>query len=185
VKSRSDVRRIDGRSLIYIAISAVLYAVLSWAANAIDIPGFPSLRPGIVIPIVSGALFGPIAGFVVGAAGRGAGDLLTFGFFWNWDLGSGLVGLIAGLTPLIGTAAERRWRRVITATLLGAVGIVLGMGFAALTDIWVANLGGDLAISSEWLPVAEWDLVLGVPLTAIVMIALERWPRDRSPVVRS
>jgi len=96
-----------------------------------------------VIPIISGALFGPVVGYVVGAAGRGVGDLLTFGFFWNWDLSRSLVGLIAGLAPLIGAAIRGRWRRIGIATLLGAVGVILGTGFAALTDVWVANLSPD------------------------------------------
>jgi len=113
-----------------------------------------------VIPIISGALFGPVVGFVVGAEGRVVGDLLTFGFFWNWDLSRGLVGLIAGLAPLIGAAIRRRWKRIGIATLLGAVGVVLGTGFAALTDVWVANLSPDLAISAEWLSVASRGLAL-------------------------
>jgi len=131
-----------------------------------------------VIPIISGALFGPVVGFVVGAAGRGVGDLLTFGFFWNWDLSRGLVGLIAGLAPRIGAAIKGRWRRIGIATLLGAVGVVLGTGFAALTDVWVANLSPDLAISAERLPVAEWDLALAVPLTVpLTVILLVAWDR--------
>jgi hypothetical protein len=68
---------------------------------------------------------------------------------------------------------RRRWTWVSTATLLGALGVIAGCGFAALTDIWVANLGADLAVSAEWFPVAEWDLALGVPLTVGMLIVWE------------
>jgi energy-coupling factor transport system substrate-specific component len=189
VSTGRDNWRLDRRAVRSVLIGTVVYAVFSWAANTMVIPGLPSLRPGIVIPILCGALFGPIEGFVVGAAGRGVGDLLTFGFFWNWDVGNGLIGSVAGLTALVGPATRRwTWAWVGTATLLGAVGIMAGSGFAALTDIWVANLEADLAVSAEWFPVAKWDLALGVPLTLGVLLAWEglrrRSQREQTPTRR-
>jgi hypothetical protein len=94
-----------------------------------------------------------------------------------------LIGSVAGLTALVGPGVRRwTWVWVGTATLLGAMGVIAGSGFAALTDIWVANLGADLAVNGEWLPVAKWDLALGVPLTMGVLMAwagLQRCPSGR------
>jgi energy-coupling factor transport system substrate-specific component len=68
-----DRWRLDRRAVVYVLIGMVVYAACSWAANTTVIPGLPSLRPGIVVPIFCGALFGPIGGFVVGAAGLVSG----------------------------------------------------------------------------------------------------------------
>jgi hypothetical protein len=51
------------------------------------------------------------------------------------------------------------------------LGVIAGSGFAALTDIWIVNLGADLAVSAEWFPVAKWDPALGVPLAVGVLLA--------------
>ena len=172
-----NIWRLDRQTLIWPFIASVLYALVTWATNVIVAPGLPSLRPGSVIPILSGVLFGPIAGFVVGVAGRAVADILTFGLFWNWDISNGFTGLVAGLTPLMCAGVQRGWRWAGAATVLGALGVIMGSGFAALTDIWVANLQPDLAISTEWLPVAQWDLALGLPLTVGVLIAWQRLQR--------
>jgi uncharacterized membrane protein len=68
--------------------------------SIIDIPGSDNvqLRPGVVIPIVCGALFGPVAGFVSGFAGNLIADqVLGWGFWPFWYLGNGLMGLAVGL----------------------------------------------------------------------------------------
>jgi energy-coupling factor transport system substrate-specific component len=176
--SRRTLWRVDTRVVVYMAIGAALYAALNLITNRIVIPGAQnvSLRPGIVIPIVFGVLFGPIVGFFVGAVGNFISDLLTYGFFWNWDLGNGLIGFIAGLTPLVVGATARQWTRIIAGTIMGAIGIVVGLGVAALLDIWVSKMTAGAAISTEWVPAAGWDLVWGVPLTIIVLLA---WYRAR------
>ena len=89
---------------------------------------------------------------------------------WNWALGSGLAGLIAGIRPTASAAVRSRWLWVAIATGIGAVGILIGIGLSALTDIWVANLTPDLAISAEWLPTATRDLLVGVPTTAVFLV---------------
>ena len=53
--------------------------------------------------------------------------------------------------------------------MTGTLAIVLGAGLAALTDILIANLTPDTAISAEWIPLASWNLVWGLPLLVIVL----------------
>ena len=107
-------------------------------------------------------------------AGTLVADGLTYGISWNWAIGNGLIGLIAGLVPAAGLASRARWRRIGAMTVMGALGIIVGIGFAALTDVLVANLTPDTAIGVEWISVAKWELAWGVPLTIIVLLA---WPR--------
>src|SRR5512136_919008 len=91
------------REVVFAAIGAALYAVLSWATNILQIPGAGnvSVRPAVVIPMFFGVVFGPIVGFITGALGNIIGDLLSGGQFWPWwDLGNGIMGLIPGLIYL-------------------------------------------------------------------------------------
>src|SRR5437870_9765410 len=92
---------IDRRAMIFSAIGAALYAAVSLLPNPIDLPGLHNLnfRPGVVVPVLAGILLGPIAGFFVGAAGTLVADGLTFDTSWNWAIGNGLIGLIAGVVP--------------------------------------------------------------------------------------
>ena len=61
----------------------------------------------------------------------------------------------------------------------GTLGIVLGAGLAAITDIFIANLTPDTAMSAEWIPLASWNLAWGLPS---LVIALSIWGRARRRV---
>ena len=67
--------------LIQLAAAAggsILYALSICLTSILAIPGADNvqLRPGVVVPIVVGALFGPAAGFTSGCAGNLAADQL-------------------------------------------------------------------------------------------------------------
>lgn len=90
------------REVVFMAIGAVLYGVLSWSTNittiAVPAVSLVSLRPAIAIPPLFGYLFGPVVGFFTGAFGNVLGDALTgWGVFPAWDIGNGLIGMIPGL----------------------------------------------------------------------------------------
>lgn len=181
--SRQDLWKLSTRSVVYMAIGAALYAVLNLISNTWLIPGTSnvSIRPGAVIPIFFGVLFGPIVGFFVGFVGNLISDQLTFGIYWNWEIGNGLIGLIAGLTPMVVRGAYRRWPNVVTAAVIAAIGIVVGLGFAALTDPLVSKITVGSAITTEWIPSAGSDLLLGIPLLVILLAA---WARARERASR-
>ena len=83
------------RKLLYIAAGSALFAAANLLTDHLNFPGLQVVRPGIAVPVIFGALFGPIVGFLVGFLGSTGSDLLTFGFYWNWSLGNGLVGMVA------------------------------------------------------------------------------------------
>ena len=88
------------REVVYAAIGAALYAVLALATNFLQLPsaGNVAFRPAIVIPMFFGVAFGPIVGFIAGFVGNILSDLAAgYGFWFWWDLGNGLIGLICGL----------------------------------------------------------------------------------------
>ncbi len=159
-----------------IAIGVAVVVALNLLAANVALPPLPEplrlgpmLRVGIVVPIFFGVRFGPLVGFCVGAIGTLISDIATFGFFWNWEIGVGLVGAVAGSsTVMAGSLREGWWVYLATEIVRGAVAIIVGTGFATLTDVWVANLGWNDAISAEWIPTALYNLAWGVPLATMV-----------------
>lgn len=63
------------REVVFAAIGAALYGVLSWVTNFLALPaaGNLSLRPAVAIPMFFGIAFGPIVGFLTG----------QWGIFWG------------------------------------------------------------------------------------------------------
>lgn len=182
--TKDSIWRLSTRAVVYMAIGAALYAVLNLITNTWVIPGAQnvSVRPGAVIPIFFGVLFGPIVGFFTGFVGNLISDQLTYGIFWNWEIGNGLIGLIAGLTAMFVRGAYRRWPNVVTAAVFSAVGIIVGIGLAAITDQWLySKISFKAAVTTEWVPAAGADLLFGIPLLVILLAA---WSRARERASR-
>ena len=59
--SASRVWGISTRHVVFMALGAALYAGISYITNTLQLPGASnvSLRPGIVIPLFFGVVFGP------------------------------------------------------------------------------------------------------------------------------
>lgn len=180
-RDTAAIWRVGVRQVVYMALGAALYGGLSFLTNFLQLPsvGQVSVRPAIVIPLFFGAVFGPVVGFFVGGVGNFIGDYISgYGVYWNWDLGNALIGLIAGLA-LYGTFGLYKNRREITyAEIASAIGIIIGIGFAAYTDIWVSklNFGG---ASSEFIPAALSDLIFGLILLPILLVAYNAAMRQR------
>jgi uncharacterized membrane protein len=156
------------REVVYAAIGAALYGVLSWATNVLALPSISlvSLRPAVVIPIFFGIAFGPVVGFFSGFVGNVLGDALTgWGVYPLWCVGNGLMGLIPGL---INSFKDRRQSLdVLTYTIAGLSAlatavILLNYNFALENPFtgessivgplwWVPLLGGALAVGARYL----------------------------------
>src|SRR3989337_3530858 len=92
--------KIGTGEVVMMAIGASLYGVLSGVFNIVPVPSVSlvSLGPVVAIPIFFGFAVGPAVGFFVGAFGNILGDALTgWGVFPIWDIGNGLMGMVAGL----------------------------------------------------------------------------------------
>ncbi len=165
---------VSTRQVVYMAIGAALYGLFSVATAALRIPGpfNSSIRPGVAIPLFFGAAFGPIVGFFSGFVGNIIGDLLSgYGFSWNWSLGNGIMGLIAGLSVYYVTRLDKP-RAIAIAVGFSILGIIVGMGFAAFTDPFVYGITLEAAWS-EFLPVLLSNAIAAIILVPILSVAWE------------
>jgi energy-coupling factor transport system substrate-specific component len=173
------------KNLVATAVGIALYAALTIPFNVFTLPGVyaVAIRPTVAIPIVFGFVFGPIAGFFSGFIGNILSDQVSFGaFFWNWDLGNGLIGLV----PAVGYYAVRRtdWgkaRGLAASSVLAIVASAIGIGFSALTDfIFSIGLNTFPAAVAEFVSAGPWDAVNGAILAPIILYAYVRSTAGRA-----
>ena len=161
------------RQVVYGAIGAALYGALSWVSNFIPLPaaGNITFRPAVAVLIFFGVAYGPIVGFLAGFIGNTLGDLISgFGFYWNWSLGSGLMGMVPGLVMAAITDFKAR-ADIIKAVGWGALGVAVGMLFASLTEMFVGGIDLNTALVGYFTPAFIGNLVVVAILLPILMIA--------------
>lgn len=173
-------------SIVSMAVGTALYAALNVFFNMLQLPGtqLVALRPSVAIPMFFGYVFGPIVGFVSGFLGNIISDAISWGgFWWNWDVGNGLLGLIPGLAVYFLTE-ERRSQKIglIWCGVLAVLGSIVGMGFAAFTDYLFGYGISTLeeAIYALFLPAAVTDAVNGAILTPLLVAAYYQAARGRA-----
>ncbi|MGE5373469.1 MAG: ECF transporter S component [Bacteroidota bacterium] len=163
------------REVVYAAIGAALYAVLSIATNFLQLPsaGNVSFRPAVAIPLFFGIAFGPIVGFIAGFLGNMISDLVSgYGFYLWWDIGNGLMGLVAGLMAFSFVSFKAR-STLLKAELYVILGVVVGMAVASISEMWVSGADINTVIYANFLPAAIANLVNGLILVPILMIAYD------------
>jgi uncharacterized membrane protein len=126
----NKVWEVGTREVVYMAIGAALYAVLSWLFNGtvFAVPSLSqvALRPAIAIPMFFGYAFGPVVGFFSGAVGNMFGDALTgFGLSPQWSIGNGLVGFVSGLVMLFSNKKKSMNAVLGASAVLAFVAVVL------------------------------------------------------------
>jgi hypothetical protein len=111
----------------------------------------PSVEPLTPLAILSGFMFGPIAGFISGASGFFLSNFLVWGGQGPWTIfqcfGAGVAGFVGGM---FGVVNKSRWK-ILLATLLGITlfelivttgnGLLFSFfGFSALLIYFVTSL---------------------------------------------
>lgn len=163
------------REVVFAALGAALYGVLSFLTNMLALPAAGNLafRPAVCIPMFFGVAFGPLVGFISGFLGNIIGDALSgWGFWFWWDLGNGIMGLIPGFAYLLITGYRNR-RSIIIADVLSVLGVVVGMGLASLSEIWVSGIDFSAAVIGYFVPAAVTNIINGVILVPILMVAYD------------
>ena len=169
------------REVVYMALGAALYGVLSWIFNTIPVPSITliSLRPTVIIPVFFGFAFGPVVGFFSGFVGNILGDALTgWGVFPVWDIGNGLMGLVPGLAMAfrnkersVGTLVWVTTGLLVVATLLPIINpeVVTDFGGNPLPRTWflVPLVGLVLLLVTYFMP-RLWPILAG--LLVLVML---------------
>jgi energy-coupling factor transport system substrate-specific component len=161
------------REVVYGAIGAALYGVFSWATNIFPLPaaGNVTFRPAVAVLIFFAVAYGPWVGLLAGFIGNMLGDALSgWGFYWNWSLGNGLMGMIPGL--VMASINDFRARpEILKAIGWGILGIIVGMLFASLTEMFVGGIDLNTAIVGYFAPAVIGNLVVTIILLPILMIA--------------
>jgi energy-coupling factor transport system substrate-specific component len=159
--------------VVYSGIGAALYGVLSWVTNLLQIPGAAnvSVRPAVAIPMFFGVAYGPWVGFITGFLGTVIGDMISgYGFWPWWAIGSGLMGFFTGLVARQMTD-YKSGGDILKAEIMVIVGIVVGMGLASLSEMWVSGADLNTAIVFNFIPAALTNLIWGLILTPVLMVA--------------
>ena len=163
------------REVVFAALGAALYGVLSWATNMLALPaaGNIALRPAVCIPIFFGIVFGPWVGLISGLVGNVIGDALSgWGFWIWWDIGNGLMGMVPGFAAQMITS-YRDARSLVIADVFAVLGIVVGIGFASLSEIFVSGLDFATAFGGYFVPAALTNIINGIILVPILMVAYD------------
>jgi energy-coupling factor transport system substrate-specific component len=161
------------RQVVYGAIGAALYGVFSWATNIFPLPaaGNVTFRPAVAVLIFFAAAYGPWVGLLAGFIGNTLGDALSgWGFYWNWSLGNGLMGLVAGLV----SASIKDFRAqgdIVKAVGWGIAGVAVGMLFASLTEMFTGGIDINTALLGYFTPAFIGNTVVAVILVPVLMIA--------------
>ena len=157
-----------------IIVGMVLYGALTIPFNTMWVPttGLVALRPTIVIPLLFGFLFGPVVGFTTGLFGNLISDFFSFGsFFWNWDIGTGLIGLVTGIGYFLVKREDRaKSRGLILSSILSVIGCFVGIGFATATDylFGIGMISSTMALT-EFGTATLTDAINGAVLTPILL----------------
>jgi len=118
-----------------------------------------------------GIAFGPIVGFITGFVGNILADLLSgYGFWVWWDLGNGIMGLIPGLFSVM-IFDFKSSRSIIFAEISVVLGALLGMGLAAISEMWVSGADMNTVIFANFLPAFLTNILWGLVLLPLLMVA--------------
>jgi hypothetical protein len=175
--ARSQAWEVATRQVVYMAIGAALYGVFNYIFNTIPMPSVSqvALRPSICIPVFFGYAFGPVVGFFTGAVGNILGDFLTgWGVYPAWDMGNGLIGLVAGLVMLF--ANKKRSLNFLTG--LVAVLIIIAAGLVFLNPQVTGPFSGEMENFSFW----SWAFIIGGVVVIAGRFVLERVSVDLAAI---
>jgi energy-coupling factor transport system substrate-specific component len=175
--SRSNLWEVTSRTIVYAAIGAALYGVLSLFSFLLPGTTNVSIRPAFSLVAFFGYAFGPIVGLFAGFVGNSIGDQLNgYGFltYWNWSLANGFVGLVSGLAPLyiLNLVNGPISRRALGGAIAGVVGSVIGFLFV-FSDIWVGGASFDSILTTGYIPVVIADIITVAILVPILVYAWE------------
>ena len=91
-----EKRMLSVKTFAAIGIGSVLmFVLMRFVAVPTGVPN-TNLNLGIAILAVFAAIFGPVAGFLIGFIGHTLTDLTWGGVWWSWVLASAIFGLIIG-----------------------------------------------------------------------------------------
>jgi len=93
-------------TLVSVAVGAALFGVLMVFGS---IPVFTNtyLTTAMIVPVIVGGMFGSLPAFATMLIGNMLADLIGgWGFWFDWSIGNGILGLFIGALPLYGAKID-------------------------------------------------------------------------------
>jgi energy-coupling factor transport system substrate-specific component len=112
------------KTIVTVAIGAALFGVLMVYAS---FPIFANtyVTAAMLIPVIVGAMFGPLAALVAAGVGNIVADLIGgWGIWFDWSVGNGLAGFFVGLLAVYGARVTEGYFKVRHAVIYSLVVIV-------------------------------------------------------------
>lgn len=132
----------------------LLFADKKRSLNALTIVTIALLAVFAVLVFVNPKVIGPWTG-----------EIEDFSF-WSW------AAIVAGVLVIAGRfLLERVNPDVATAQVWGALGVIVGIGFASIADIWINGYSFMTAIIGEFMPAAVPNILNMVILLPILLVA--------------
>jgi len=130
-------------TLVAVAVGAALFGVLMVFGS---IPVFTNtyLTSAMIIPVVVGGLFGAVPAFATMLIGNFIADLIGgWGFWFDWSVGNGVLGLFIGALPLYGARIDEgifKWFHAVIYAVCCVVGNAIAFGLVTplLTSLFYA-----------------------------------------------
>lgn len=129
----------SAKTVVVIAIGAALYGIGGLPMFGVPVFANTTLKPAMAVLALFSVLFGPIVGFLVGFIGHWVTDLFAgWGVWLTWVLGSGIVGMVIGLFPMMTKnrlqQGELPMKDFVLFVALALAGNVVGYGCSAFLD---------------------------------------------------
>ncbi|MGR6861256.1 ECF-type riboflavin transporter substrate-binding protein [uncultured Aliivibrio sp.] len=130
---------LSAKTVVVIAIGAALYGIGGLPMFGIPVFANTTLKPAMAVLALFSVLYGPIVGFLVGFIGHWVTDLFAgWGVWLTWVLGSGIVGMVIGLFPIITKNRIESGlfdkKDFLIFVVLAFAGNVIGYGTSAFLD---------------------------------------------------
>jgi energy-coupling factor transport system substrate-specific component len=112
------------KTIVTVAIGAALFGVLMVYAS---FPIFANtyVTAAMLIPVIVGAMFGPVAAMVAAGVGNIVADLIGgWGVWFDWSVGNALAGFFVGLLAVYGARITDGYFKVKHAIIYALVVIV-------------------------------------------------------------
>lgn len=137
------------KTVVGVAIGAALFGVLM-VYGGVKVFTNTNLTTAMLIPVIVGALFGPVPALVACFFGNVIADLIGgWGFWFDWSIGNGVLGFFVGLLPLYGADIQKGVFTVKHAIIFAIIA-VLGnaLAFGVVTPLFtLLFFGGELNIT--------------------------------------
>ena len=153
MKKQSVLKTILGvwntKTVVVIAIGAALFGVLM-NFGGITIVSNTKLTTAMLIPVIVGAMYGPVPALVACLVGNTIADLIGgWGFWFDWSIGNGVLGFLVGLLPVYGARINDGIFKVKHAVIYSIICIIgNALAFGVVTPILTtAFYGGELEVT--------------------------------------